>query len=86
MTYEEMEGGIAEAIGKSDAFAALLLALIIALVHQRTLTKNEMVSLIGDAAKLLEPLTKGASDATLESAETALRGLATSLTKAVTRH
>ena len=85
MDQEEIEIGVAEAIGKATAVVCVHTALI-RLMFRRNLISNEDVATLSGEAELALRTMDGLSAGATEMAQAALRGFARAWTKAVTKN
>jgi hypothetical protein len=85
MDQEDIELGIAEAIGKASAAMSIETALIRLLKRKAMLTGEDVATLAGEAEMALTAMV-GLSEEAMELALSALRGCSKSWTKAVTKN
>ena len=85
MDQEEFDLGIAEAIGKATAIVSTQAALIRLMLRKNLLTNEDVATLAGEAEMVLRSM-EGLSAEASELAQRAVRGFASSWTKAVTKN
>ena len=81
----DLEIALSEAIGKADAMICLFSALTVTLVARNVLTKEDMATLPGDAAGMLDALGPMSAE-TKQKADSVLKGLSASWSTVVTRN